>query len=266
MDELALQFGETIKKLRKAHGWTIYYLADRAGIDKGHLSRIERGRRNPPKADAIRRLADALGVSFDYLLARSRGATYGADEPLTDDDILREIEASSPMRTSAISQSYLENLKKQFPDFGELIEFVVGQAGRAKTAGGIRKVPVVGLIAAGGPTGYKSLDAGESLMLPSAELPGDPDLFAVRVVGDSMLGSRVEENDVVIISPAQKGLLKAGDISAVRVGEQGIMLKEVHNYPDGLVLRSSNPNFPDLKFDEADIIGKAIRLIKVQDL
>ena len=91
-------------------------------------------------------------------------------------------------------------------------------------------------------------------------------LFAVRVKGESMIGSRVEENDVVVISPAQKALLKAGDIAAVRVGEEGITLKEVHNYEDGLVLRSSNPEFPDLKFDEADIVGKAIRLIKVQSL
>ena len=60
--------------------------------------------------------------------------------------------------------------------------------------------------------------------------------------------------------------MKAGDIAAVRVGEEGIMLKEVHNYPEGLILRSTNPEFPDIEFDDADIVGKAIRLIKVQDL
>jgi SOS-response transcriptional repressor LexA len=266
MKSVAEQFGDTVKKLRKARGWTIYYLAELAGIDKGHLSRIERGTRNPPKADAIKHLADALDVPFDYLLARSRGTAYGTGEPFTDEDLLREIEISSPARSTAISKSYLEGLKERFPDFQELIEFVVGQATMAKVAGNMRNVPVIGLIAAGSPTGYQSLETGETLMLPAAELPGDPDLFAVRVVGESMVGSRVEENDVVIISPAQKGLLKVGDIAAVRVGEEGITLKEVHNYPDGLILRSSNPDFPDLTFDQADIIGKAIRLIKVTEL
>jgi SOS-response transcriptional repressor LexA len=266
MQEKAKQFGETIKKLRKARNLTIHLLAEFAGIDKGHLSRIERGLRNPPKPEAVHNLADALGVPPTYLMAKAGYFEYEGEEPLTDEEILKQVAATSPAPSKAISREYLEGLGERYPEFKDFIDFVVGRAKSSEQAGQLRRVPIVGFIAAGGPEGYHSLSWEESVMLPAAELPGDPSLFAVRVKGESMVGSRIEENDIVVISPAQKGLLKAGDIAAVRVGEEGITLKEVHNYADGLVLRSTNPDFPDMKFDEADIVGKAIRLVKVQEL
>jgi SOS-response transcriptional repressor LexA len=265
MLERARQFGETIRRLRKARGFTIALLAELAQVDKGHLSRLEHGRRNPPKPDAVRRLADALGVPAKYLMAKAGYIDPEEEEVLSDEEILREV-ASAPPPSRAISHEYIEGLKEKYPEFREFIDYVTGRAKTARSKAGLRSVPIAGYIAAGGPEGYQTLSDDQTIMLPAAELPGDPDLFAVRVKGKSMLGSKVEENDIVVISPAQKGLLKAGDIAAVRIGEQGMTLKEVHNYPDGLVLRSTNPEFPDLKFDEADIVGRAIRLIKVQSL
>lgn len=267
MDDNARQFGEIIKKLRKLRGFTIYLLSELSQVDKGHLSRIERGLRNPPKPDGVRRLANALGVDIEYLMAKAGYADFNGDEALADEEIIKEVASSAPFQSKAISREYLEGLKEKFPDFRDFIEFVTGRTRKIPgLPGANRSVPIVGYISAGGPVGYHSLDTDENVVLPSGELPGDPNLFAVRVKGESMIGSRIEENDVVVISPAQKALLKAGDIAAIRVGEEGITLKEVHNYEDGLVLRSSNPEFPDLKFDEADIVGKAIRLIKVQSL
>ncbi len=266
MDETARQFGGTIKKLRKARKWTIHLLAEYTDIDKGHLSRIERGLRNPPKPDAVRRLAEALGVEPAYLMAKAGYMEYPGENPLTDEELVSQVAATTPHQSKAISREYLQTLRERFPDLREFIDFVVGRTRVGEMSGDLRRIPIVGFIAAGGPDGYQALNWDESVMLPAHELPGDPNLFAVRVKGESMVGSKIEENDVVVISPAQKGLLKAGDIAAVRVGTEGITLKEVHNYPDGLILRSTNPEYPDLKFDQAEIIGKAIRLVKVQSL
>ena len=266
MLDKAKQFGETIYKLRKARQLTIHLLAELTGIDKGHLSRIERGIRNPPKPDAVHKLAEALGVPPVFLMAKAGYVEYEGEEPLTDEAILKQVASTSPPPSKAISREYLEGLGERYPEFKEFIDFVVGRAKTAISSGKLRRIPIAGFITAGGPEGYHALSDDDCVMLPAAHLPGDPDLFAVRVKGESMVGSRIDENDLVVISPAQKGLLKAGDIAAIRVGETGITLKEVHNYQDGLVLRSTNPDFPDLKFDEADIVGKAIHLIKVQTL
>ncbi len=49
----ATHFGRQVRKERLAHGWSLQELARRTGIDAGHLSRIENGRRPPTEALAL---------------------------------------------------------------------------------------------------------------------------------------------------------------------------------------------------------------------
>ena len=51
-------FGKQLKKERLAHGWSLPELSQRTGIDAGHLSRIENGKR--PPTEAIAPACDAL--------------------------------------------------------------------------------------------------------------------------------------------------------------------------------------------------------------
>lgn len=46
-------FGRQLKKERLAHGWSLPELSRRTGIDAGHLSRIETGRRPPTEKIAL---------------------------------------------------------------------------------------------------------------------------------------------------------------------------------------------------------------------
>jgi hypothetical protein len=46
-------FGRQLKKERLAHGWALPELSRRTGIDAGHLSRIENGKRPPTQAIAL---------------------------------------------------------------------------------------------------------------------------------------------------------------------------------------------------------------------
>ncbi len=66
-------FGERIRRLRKMAGLTLQELSRLTGISEGHLSRIERQERYT-RAKYIKKLAEALHVSADYLL-----------EPLNDE-------------------------------------------------------------------------------------------------------------------------------------------------------------------------------------
>ncbi|MEW6133792.1 MAG: XRE family transcriptional regulator [Pseudomonadota bacterium] len=58
--------GNTIRELRQRHGLTIAEVADRAGISRGMLSKIENAQ-TATSLDTLHRLAQALGVSLSAL-------------------------------------------------------------------------------------------------------------------------------------------------------------------------------------------------------
>lgn len=57
-----------IKTLRKRHGLSQEELASQVEINPTHLSRLENGRYQP-SVEVLRKLAEALKVSVDYLLS-----------------------------------------------------------------------------------------------------------------------------------------------------------------------------------------------------
>ena len=62
--------GERVRELRKERGWSQGELAQRIGTDAGRISRYEGGRITP-SLEALVKLADALGVTTDYLVRES---------------------------------------------------------------------------------------------------------------------------------------------------------------------------------------------------
>lgn len=60
--------GDRLTRLRTQRGWTQEELAFKAGITQGTVSLIERDEKTP-KADTLDALAEALGVTLDYLWA-----------------------------------------------------------------------------------------------------------------------------------------------------------------------------------------------------
>jgi transcriptional regulator with XRE-family HTH domain len=70
-----MTLGEKIKQARKAKKLTQVELADIAGVNSNHLSRLERGVFQP-SVDVLRSLAAALELSVDFLLSKEdEGAT-----------------------------------------------------------------------------------------------------------------------------------------------------------------------------------------------
>ncbi|MFP3890846.1 XRE family transcriptional regulator [uncultured Ralstonia sp.] len=62
-----------LKPLRRNHGWTLEVLAERTGLTKSYLSKVERGLSVPSIAVAMK-LAQALGVSTEDLFSEPAGA------------------------------------------------------------------------------------------------------------------------------------------------------------------------------------------------
>jgi HTH-type transcriptional regulator, competence development regulator len=65
---MTMTFGARLRQLRRAQHLNQRTLAARVGIDFTYLSKLENGRLDPPAADTIVRLADALGADADELL------------------------------------------------------------------------------------------------------------------------------------------------------------------------------------------------------
>ena len=62
-----MTLGDRIKKFRHARGWTMRDLAKLSRVDHGWICRVETGERSNISLEAATRVAQALGVSLDYL-------------------------------------------------------------------------------------------------------------------------------------------------------------------------------------------------------
>lgn len=121
-----------------------------------------------------------------------------------------------------------------------------------------RHIPLVGTIACGEP-----LLADENLegSVPVPEyIRAD---FALRCKGDSMIGARILDGDIVCIR--QQPDVEDGEIAAVLIDGEAT-LKRVYKIPGRLQLRPENPSFPILEYagpdlEQVRILGKAVYFI-----
>lgn len=62
-----MDMGQRIKRLRDRKGLSLRQLSELCGVERGLLSRIERGQRPHVSVPVAMRIAKALGVTLDYL-------------------------------------------------------------------------------------------------------------------------------------------------------------------------------------------------------
>ena len=67
MDEIFKKLGQNLKRIREEKGMTQGDICRALDIDRGFISSIENGKRNPTLS-TIKKIADAVGVSVDELL------------------------------------------------------------------------------------------------------------------------------------------------------------------------------------------------------
>lgn len=73
MDDLASRLAERLRGEREARGWSLNDLAERSGVSRAMISRIERGEASPT-AVLLGRLSGAFGLTLSNLLARIESA------------------------------------------------------------------------------------------------------------------------------------------------------------------------------------------------
>lgn len=122
-----------------------------------------------------------------------------------------------------------------------------------------KKVPIVRTIVAGVPILAQENIEGFEYVPASVDVQ-----FCIRVKGDSMIGARISDGDLVFIREQKK--VESGEIAVVSIDGQEADLKRFYKADGKITLRSENPNHPDQTFTKSDrrevvILGKAIRYI-----
>lgn len=70
-----MSLGEKVKELRSKKDMNQKKLADASGITQATISRIESGHVQELKSEALKRLAEALGSTVDYLVDKTNKLT-----------------------------------------------------------------------------------------------------------------------------------------------------------------------------------------------
>lgn len=124
----------------------------------------------------------------------------------------------------------------------------------------VKQVPILGIVRGGNPIlveqhilGYIPLEKGD---------PYSSEYFYLRVVGDSMKGDRILDNDLLYVK--KQNTIEIGEIAVVLVGEEATV-KRVYMSDSGIELRPSNELYSSLFYTNTEmeelpiqILGKVI--------
>lgn len=121
----------------------------------------------------------------------------------------------------------------------------------------IKKFPLLGEIACGEPI-FVNEDR-ESYVLSGTDINAD---FCLKAKGDSMIGARIFDGDVVFIKKTE--IVDNGEIAAIVIDDE-VLLKRFYYFPGEslLTLQSENPKYPPKNYtheqlDHIRVLGKAV--------
>lgn len=197
-----------------------------------------------PLCQTIRRLREQLGLSQDELAKRlgyrSR-STIAKIESGSNDIPQSKIAAfAAALETTP---AYLLGLEVSAP------------ASASPVASRINRVPLLGTIAAGTP--LFADEQIEEYIEVNDTIRAD---FCLRVQGDSMIGARIYDGDIVFIR--RQNDVADGEIAAVLVDDSAT-LKRVYKDAHAIRLHAENPKYKPMVFtrdncDTVIILGKAV--------
>lgn len=209
--------GQRIRTLRESAGLTQKELATKVQHERATVASWETDRR-VPEPTTLGRLADAFGVSVDFLLGR-------------------------------IPQNREENPAYQRPLSLPLVRMQKGAHDMIAVAHQI--LPILGLIKAGIPLLSEEHIIGHIEVPEHIARQAD---FALEVSGDSMIGTGLQPGDYVFMRVASKRPPSHGDIVAAMVDGEMTLKRYVKRNGGSWVLHAENPAYQDIPVDQRVII------------
>lgn len=121
----------------------------------------------------------------------------------------------------------------------------------------VAHVPLVGRIAAGAP--ILAEESVEDVYLLPRQLVGEGELFALTVVGDSMIDAAICEGDIVTVR--RQDSADHGDIVAALLDGEATV-KRLRREAGEVWLMPHNPAYQPIPGDDAAILGKVVAVLR----
>lgn len=91
------RLGKRIRELRDSHNMTIKELSEKSGVGQSTISEIETGKAKNPKSETLSKLASALNVTVDSLLAEKWDDEYNPNGELAKQvKFIESLQLNSP--------------------------------------------------------------------------------------------------------------------------------------------------------------------------
>jgi repressor LexA len=118
------------------------------------------------------------------------------------------------------------------------------------------EIPLLGTIAAGEP--IEAIRTSETIQIPK-DMMG-PNVFALKVRGDSMIEEGIYDGDYVIIEPAQTA--RNGEIVVALIDNENVTLKRFYKEKKYVRLEPANANMKPMRLKKVLIQGKVKGVIR----
>lgn len=120
-------------------------------------------------------------------------------------------------------------------------------------------VPLLGKVTAGNP--IEAIEVkGEYFSIPTSVLGKKKEVFALRVLGDSMINVGIFNKDIVIVE--RVSIAKNGDIVVAMTDEDEVTVKRFYKERNHFRLQPENDLMEPIILDNVKILGKVVGLYR----
>lgn len=176
---------------------------------------------------------------------------------------VREICEAVHLKSTSSVHSHLETLEKngyirRDPTKPRAIEIIDDSFNYLRTEAEITSIPVIGTVAAGQPL-LAVENVTDYFPFPADLLPNE-ETFILKVKGDSMINMGIYDGDYLIVE--KKNTANNGDI-VVALVDDSATVKRFYKEDGHYRLQPENDYMEPIIVDQVEILGKAIRLIRM---
>lgn len=166
---------------------------------------------------------------------------------------VREICAAAGIKSTSTVHAYLKLLESE--------GYIDRESGRSRVirlpGENVARVPLLGRVTAGQP--ILAFEDVEEYVPYSGTGYHPGDLFALRVVGDSMINAGIYNHDVVIVRRTPEAA--DGEIVVALIGDEATV-KRLYREEGRFRLQPENDAYAPILVDEVTVLGKVISLLR----